>query len=179
MHINSRLALSAIGKQKDVWWNSWCSSTWKDFQRRQQSTLDQQLTSTEQSQTDKSNIHCWWSRTFCAHVLGTSFSLNLTLVCNTIRLSLTTKWLMPRCLYFRKREHWCHTLHGLTLQCHRTVHVHWLPKLLLYMSQSHAHIIFIPEMVQNTHQRLRLPVRHVCHPRRKAGCLLLLRLTMS
>ncbi len=40
---------------------------------------------------DKSNIRCRWSRTFCAHVLGTSFSLNLTLVCNTIRLSLTTK----------------------------------------------------------------------------------------
>jgi hypothetical protein len=37
------------------------------------------------------NIRCQWSRTFCANVLGTSFSLNLMLVCNTIHLSLTTK----------------------------------------------------------------------------------------
>jgi hypothetical protein len=40
---------------------------------------------------DESNIHCRWSWTFCAHVLGTSFSLNLRLVCNTISLSVTTK----------------------------------------------------------------------------------------
>ncbi len=29
---------------------------------------------------DKSNIHCQWSRTFCANVLGTFFLLNLTYV---------------------------------------------------------------------------------------------------
>ncbi len=29
-----QLDLSTIGKQKDVWWNSWCSTTWKDFQRK-------------------------------------------------------------------------------------------------------------------------------------------------
>ncbi len=47
----SRLALSATGEQKDVQWNSWRLSTWKDFQKkgRQQSTLDQHLMSTEQS----------------------------------------------------------------------------------------------------------------------------------
>jgi hypothetical protein len=45
---------------------------------------------------DKSNIRCQWSRTFCAHVLDTSFSLNLTLVCSTIRLSLTTKVKTPK-----------------------------------------------------------------------------------
>jgi hypothetical protein len=44
---------------------------------------------------DESNIRCWWSRTFCAHVLGTSFSLNLTWVCNNIHLSLTTKVKTP------------------------------------------------------------------------------------
>ncbi len=43
--------------------------------------------------------------------------------------------------YLGKRENRCHIPHGLTLQCHRTVHVHWLRKLILYMSQSHAHII--------------------------------------
>ncbi len=44
---------------------------------------------------DESNICCQWSQTFCAHVLGTSFSLNLTVVCNTICLSLTTKVKTP------------------------------------------------------------------------------------
>ncbi len=44
---------------------------------------------------DKSNIRCQWSRTFCAHVLGKSFSLNLMLVYNTIRLSLTSKVKTP------------------------------------------------------------------------------------
>ncbi len=34
---------------------------------------------------------CRQSWTFCASVLGTSFSLNLTIVCNTIHMSLTTK----------------------------------------------------------------------------------------
>jgi hypothetical protein len=34
-----------------------------------------------------------------------------------------------------EKEHQCHTPHGLTLQCHRTVHVHWLCNLLSYMSQ--------------------------------------------
>jgi hypothetical protein len=49
-------------------------------------------------------------------------------------------WLTPWDLYLGKKD-WCHTPHGLTLQCHRTVHVHWLHKLLLYMLPSHAHIL--------------------------------------
>ncbi len=44
---------------------------------------------------DENNICCQWSGTFCAHVLGTSFSLNLTLVYNTIHLSLATKVKTP------------------------------------------------------------------------------------
>jgi hypothetical protein len=40
-----------------------------------------------------------------------------------------------------EKEHQCHTPHGSTLQCHRTVHVHWLRKLLTYMLPSHARIL--------------------------------------
>ncbi len=43
-------------------------------------------------------------------------------------------------VYTLEKEHQCHTPHGLTLQCHRTVHVHWLYELLLDMSPSCAHI---------------------------------------
>ncbi len=44
-------------------------------------------------------------------------------------------------VYTLEKEDRCHPPHGLTLQCHRTVHVHWLSKLLSYMMQSHAHIL--------------------------------------
>jgi hypothetical protein len=44
-------------------------------------------------------------------------------------------------VYTLEKEHQCHTPHGLTLQCHRTVHVHWLHKLLSYMLQNRAHIL--------------------------------------
>jgi hypothetical protein len=44
-------------------------------------------------------------------------------------------------VYTLEKDHKCHTPHGLTLQCHRTVHVHWLRKLLSYMLQSCTHIL--------------------------------------
>ncbi len=44
-------------------------------------------------------------------------------------------------VYTLENEHQCHTPHGSTLQCHRTVHVYWLRKLLSYMSPSCAHIL--------------------------------------
>ncbi len=44
-------------------------------------------------------------------------------------------------VYTLEKEYQCHPPHESTLQCHRTVHVHWLCKLLLYMSQSCAHIL--------------------------------------
>jgi hypothetical protein len=62
----------------------------KTFKGRQQSMLDQQLTSTEQVMRHK-QYQLPIIRMFYANVLGTSFSLNLTLVCNTICLSFTIK----------------------------------------------------------------------------------------
>jgi hypothetical protein len=35
-------------------------------------------------------------------------------------------------VYTLEKEHQCHTPHGLTLHCHRTVHIQWLRKLLLW-----------------------------------------------
>jgi hypothetical protein len=40
-----------------------------------------------------------------------------------------------------EKEDRCHTPHGSTLQCHRTVHFDWLHKLLLYVSPSRARIL--------------------------------------
>ncbi len=48
-------------------------------------------------------------------------------------------------VYTLEIEDWCHTPHGSTLQRHRTVHVHWLRKLLSYMLPDHTHIL-IPLM---------------------------------
>ncbi len=44
-------------------------------------------------------------------------------------------------VYTLEKNHWCHTPNGLTLQCHRTVHVHWLRKLLSWYVVRCAHIL--------------------------------------
>jgi hypothetical protein len=44
-------------------------------------------------------------------------------------------------VYTLEKEHQCHTSHGLTLQFHRTVHVHWLREIYLYMLSSRVHIL--------------------------------------
>jgi hypothetical protein len=39
-------------------------------------------------------------------------------------------------VYTLEKEDQCHTPHGLTLQCHRTVHVHWLQKnIILHVAE--------------------------------------------
>ncbi len=49
-------------------------------------------------------------------------------------------WLTPQILYLVKK-HQCYTPHGSTLQCHRTVHLHWLRKYYCDMLSRCAHIL--------------------------------------
>jgi hypothetical protein len=88
MDLNHLVRIGALTPQQE---SEWVSPSFITQKKGRQSTLDQQLTSTEQSHSTQAIYIANNNRHFCASILGTSFSLNLTLVCTTIRLNFTKK----------------------------------------------------------------------------------------